>query len=276
MKVAYQICDFEIGSKVKSFAAMSDEFTDNQILFRMSKMAPNFADTMFLCKIFNTWSNCKNFLSPVYTESGLCYTFNSMNLNDILTNEWVSICFCIDIGLIFSTPFLLFRVVDELKNFPTTRNSSKWCPEDGYSDKDDTEIYPYRAFGLGKRESFRVMMKVLNQNMDYLCANAIDGYRVTFHLPNELPPMWKKRHHVGAGQVGIFLVAANLITTSPVLRNYAPVLRQCYFNAERKLRFFRFYTQQNCEAECLANFTHSICDCVHFAMPSKEIPFSHP
>lgn len=170
----------------------------------------------------------------------------------------------------FSAPFSPFRVVDELKNFPTNRNSSEWCPENGYDDEDDTEIYPYRAFGLGKRESFRIMTKVLNQNIDCLCGSAIDGYKITFHLPNELPPMWKKRYHVGAGQVGLFLVAAHLITTSPVLRHYAPALRQCYFNAERQLRFFRYYTQQNCEAECLANFTHTKCGCVHFAMPRKK------
>lgn len=185
-----------------------------------------------------------------------------------------------DLSLCFSLPSSVVilqlhfhserRVVDELKNFPTVRNSSKWCPETGYTDKDDTEIYPYRAFGLGKRESFRITIKMLNQNIDYLCGRGFNGYSVTFHLPNELPPMWKKRHHVGAGQVGNFLVAANLITTSPALRHYSPALRQCYFTSERKLRFFRFYTQQNCEVECLANFTHSKCDCVHFAMPSKE------
>lgn len=87
MKAAYQICDEWIGSEVESFSSMNDEFTDNSILSTIAQMAPTFADTMIFCKIFNMWSNCENFLSPIFTEEGLCYTFNSMTLNDILTNE---------------------------------------------------------------------------------------------------------------------------------------------------------------------------------------------
>lgn len=43
--------------------------------------------------------------------------------------------------------------------------------------------------------------------------------------------------------------------------------RQCYFNGERYLRFFQVYTQQNCELECLANYTMAKCGCVKFSMP---------
>lgn len=43
--------------------------------------------------------------------------------------------------------------------------------------------------------------------------------------------------------------------------------RQCFFNDERYLRYFKVYTQQNCELECLANFTLATCGCVKFSMP---------
>lgn len=148
---------------------------------------------------------------------------------------WFSVC---ALSLSFISSFHLFRVVAELKDFPSVRNASKWCPEDGYDNVDDTEIYPYRAFGLGRRESFRIMLKVLNRDIDYLCGSGFNGYKITFHLPNELPPMWKKRYHVSAEQAGFFLVAAKLVLTSPALRNYAPAVRQCYFNTERNLRYF--------------------------------------
>lgn len=42
-----------------------------------------------------------------------------------------------------------------------------------------------------------------------------------------------------------------------------------FFSTERQLRFFRTYTQYNCEAECLANFTQIQCGCVKFSMPSR-------
>jgi hypothetical protein len=50
-------------------------------------------------------------------------------------------------------------------------------------------------------------------------------------------------------------VKPNMITTSDGLIGYAPNRRQCYFNDERQLKFFKVYTQSNCELECLANFT---------------------
>lgn len=45
--------------------------------------------------------------------------------------------------------------------------------------------------------------------------------------------------------------------------------RQCFFNNERYLRFFKLYTQANCELECLTNHTLKECSCVKFSMPSK-------
>lgn len=44
--------------------------------------------------------------------------------------------------------------------------------------------------------------------------------------------------------------------------------RQCFFDTERQLRFFKIYTQRNCELECLANFTVKTCGCAKFSMPS--------
>lgn len=62
-------------------------------------------------------------------------------------------------------------------------------------------------------------------------------------------------------------VKPNMITTSDGLLEYAPERRQCYFNNERSLQFFKVYTQSNCELECLANFTLARCNCVKFSMP---------
>lgn len=58
-----------------------------------------------------------------------------------------------------------------------------------------------------------------------------------------------------------------MITTSDGLKHYLPNRRQCFFNKERFLRYFKVYTQQNCELECLANYTMQQCGCVKFSMP---------
>lgn len=156
-----------------------------------------------------------------------------------------------------------------MKNQSLTQNSSKWSTETGYEDSRNPEAYPYRVYGVGRRESFSAIVRVLNSDLDYLCGGAIEGYKIAFHLPNELPHVWKKRYHVSANQAAMFMVAPNLITTSPTLRRLPPKVRQCYFNAERQLKFYHHYSQHNCEAECLMNYTLKECGCVHFAMPSK-------
>lgn len=57
-----------------------------------------------------------------------------------------------------------------------------WCPicrvvypVSGYMDPDDTEVYPYRAFGMGRRESFQAIMKVFNSDLDRFCGGAFEG-----------------------------------------------------------------------------------------------------
>lgn len=45
------------------------------------------------------------------------------------------------------------------------------------------------------------------------------------------------------------------------------ISRQCYFDWENRLQFFKVYTQRNCELECLTAKTLRTCRCVTFAMP---------
>lgn len=142
-------------------------------------------------------------------------------------------------------------------------------PESGYDGPKDAEPYPYLAFGTGKRDSLLVLMQALNSEIDYLCGGATDGYKITFHLPNEWPIMWKKPFQISNGHAATFMIIPNLIITSPNVYSYDPNVRQCYYTAERPLRFFQYYTQHNCEMECLTNYSLNVCGCVHFAMPSK-------
>lgn len=66
-------------------------------------------------------------------------------------------------------------------------------------------------------------------------------------------------------------VKPTVITTTKKLKSYTPSSRQCYFENERYLRFFKGYTQVNCELECLTNHTLNKCGCVTFSMPRNAI-----
>lgn len=65
--------------------------------------------------------------------------------------------------------------MSELKQLSSTQKTTKWNQEEGYFDNDDTDAYPYRAFGMGKRETAQIVMKFSNLDVDYLCGGAFDG-----------------------------------------------------------------------------------------------------
>ena len=47
--------------------------------------------------------------------------------------------------------------------------------------------------------------------------------------------------------------------------------RKCYLNNEKDLKFFKHYTKNNCEQECLAEETLKACGCVQFYMISMSV-----
>lgn len=89
-----------------------------------------------------------------------------------------------------------------------------------------------------------------------------------FHAPDEGPQIWKKFFHISPGRTVLFTLSPMLVITSPDIQKYSLDWRQCFFNSERSLRFYKQYTQRNCEMECMSNFTLAECGCVEFSMPS--------
>ncbi|KAF2887052.1 hypothetical protein ILUMI_19121, partial [Ignelater luminosus] len=89
---------------------------------------------------------------------------------------------------------------------------------------------------------------------------------VILHQPGDLPRFHERYFWVSLDQVVSASVIPSMMTTSTELKHYDPQDRKCYFNHERRLRFFKIYTQRNCLFECLTNFTYQKCGCVGFYM----------
>lgn len=83
----------------------------------------------------------------------------------------------------------------------------------------------------------------------------------------EYPQLLNQHFRVPLDQEVAVSVTPRMIETAESIRSYKPHRRQCYFNHERYLKYFRVYTQTNCELECLTNFTLKRCGCVKFSMP---------
>lgn len=99
------------------------------------------------------------------------------------------------------------------------------------------------------------------------------SFKVFLHRSDEIKETFHRPFEVEVGKKVALMIKPKVIATSKNLRSYKPKKRKCYFNFERKLQFFNFYTKNNCEHECLVNFVFKECGCVKFSMPSKLINY---
>lgn len=150
-------------------------------------------------------------------------------------------------------------------------NATSWSFEGGYHDNTNKEFYPNRIFNTKPGSALNINLEVYEEDLNVACPVATSPYRIFLHMPGEVPNMSKNIIQVATSEKAEFSIQATQVTTSEGLRNYKPNERQCFFNSDRQLRFFKAYTQNNCEAECLANFTKQECGCVRFYMPSERL-----
>jgi acid-sensing ion channel, other len=97
----------------------------------------------------------------------------------------------------------------------------------------------------------------------------------TVHSPFELASSYDDDTEVCDLHVGAdmdVLITPEIIRTDEALRSYEPKKRGCYFEDERKLKFFNIYTRKNCEYECFASveLTRGMFNCKPFYMPREN------
>lgn len=162
-------------------------------------------------------------------------------------------------------------VAPELLAKSNNHSSDRWSLENGYDDSNGgrsrLKTYPYRVFTTGPKAGLYVGLAVNEKDLDYICRQSIQGFKVILHSPEEIPQPSKHFFHVTLSMEVSASVKPNMIKTSKELQSYAPTRKLCFFNSERKLRFFKVYTQRHCELECLSNYTLDHCGCVPFAYP---------
>ncbi|KAL7013324.1 hypothetical protein ACKWTF_015331 [Chironomus riparius] len=65
-------------------------------------------------------------------------------------------------------------------------------------------------------------------------------------------------------------VAPEITTTDKSLSSLSPQTRDCYFDNEKYLKYFKIYSLRNCENECMSNYTFKACGCNHWRYPYNE------
>ncbi|CAG9767257.1 unnamed protein product [Ceutorhynchus assimilis] len=211
-------------------------------------IAPQFDEMLWTCKYTLLNGSCHDFFTPILTEEGLCYTFNMLDRTELLKNN-------------------VFLPGDYMSH---GRKSEGWNLEKGYPKDAPINTYPRRAMSAGFSSGFLLLMRAYRQDLDFICRGPVQGFKILLHNPAETPRVGMQYFRAPLNQEVVVAVKPDMMTTSDGLKSYDPHRRQCYFPIERQLAFFQSYTQQNCEVECLTNYTRTKCGCVAYHMPHEE------
>lgn len=185
-------------------------------------------------------ADCNEKYQKVLTSEGYCFTYNSQDYHAIFNEN------------------VLHEDFDGYKN----EKFSNWNPTHRYPTTSVDE-YPVRI--LGTSNGFDVALVVdVNDN------NISGEIRLAFHLPNEIVGSVSKVKYLNYNDDNQLVLNVREQRVDENLRRYRPEKRQCYFDNERKLQFYRQYTKDNCFNECLINYTLNTCGCVKFSMLRRK------
>jgi acid-sensing ion channel, other len=191
---------------------------------------------------------CSGIMERSLTDIGFCYTYNMQSYDTILNEDVISSDF-------------YFRGGKSDEN-----SRLNWTLEGGYISNDEN-LFPRRCVLYG-REDFG--MAINSSFLDKLCQVYKKKIRFIFHLPNEIPTIFHRFQTISINTKLRLSISAIAYATDTRLKKYASEKRYCYFDGERKLKFFKTYTKAHCFLECFSNFTLQKCNCSKFSHPRSE------
>ncbi|KAL3273919.1 hypothetical protein HHI36_015345 [Cryptolaemus montrouzieri] len=196
------------------------------------------------CQWMGNDVDCQEILTPILTDEGMCYSFNMIDVRDIYTD------------------------INQMRYYREGRRNPDWSPGRGFNQEKIEDNFPRRAFLNGAKNSLIIALLTNKTDIYYSCREfALQGMRVSLHMPAKIPRPSQVFFSVGLNRLTTVSVTPSYMTTTSAIRTYNPHRRNCYFEQERKLKFFKLYNQGNCDFECWSNYTVEKCGCAQFYMP---------
>ncbi|KAG5675950.1 hypothetical protein PVAND_005807 [Polypedilum vanderplanki] len=189
------------------------------------------------CEFRNLTLSCDNLLTQTLTDFGFCYTFNMQKYFEIFQAE------------ILSDDFDFYK--NEIRN-----------------ESNNTNIQFVSRIRAEKKNSFGVLFEFRGK-VQY-CRHIGHNLKLIIHKPNEIPTIFHDSYFVEILRYKYFFINAKVNVINKNLHDYSTEIRQCYFEGEKKLKFFKNYSKALCEFECLTNYTLRICGCTKFNMPREN------
>ncbi|EFA00686.2 Pickpocket protein 28-like Protein [Tribolium castaneum] len=237
------ICDTKPNIEYKA-----PKFAGEEMLEFLDEAQPKFLENSFDCRFMGIEYNCSELFVPIFTDDGICYTFNIVDRTQ-----------------------LLHDIVIHYKNFHKTKVAHDWTLEDGYVSSAGIDAYPRRALRAGVPFSLEIKMSVDVDDLDYTCGKtSVKGFKVQISHPQRMPRVRHQHFVVPLEHLAKARIAPDMMTTSAEVKQYKPKKRNCHFPSERGLKYFKKYSKSNCALECFANFTMIRCGCVPYYAPREK------
>ncbi|XP_014484862.1 PREDICTED: pickpocket protein 28-like [Dinoponera quadriceps] len=238
------ICDTETNM---TFDKTQDSINWDSMLQFMINVTQPCTDMLYYCMWHGIPMECKNIFNPTMTDEGICCNFNGVNRQFLFydARDWPAL------NITYPSP------------------SIDWNAENGYNSSNSVDVIPWRPYGAGKYYGLTLALDV--DTDEYYCSNtASAGFKMLLHNPVETPKIADFSFSIMPGKETRVIVKPQISTASKTLISIPKAKRKCFFTAERKLRYYRTYTQRNCVLECEANFTQKMCSCVQYYMPKSS------
>jgi amiloride-sensitive sodium channel len=241
MEIAFQICS----------ASFSDT-TDLELNYTSKEFIKNLSRNQFYTKQYAKsicWKSTCNvnykideIVDRVLTLEGFCTTFNLFDHSDMFTDK-------------IHSDFDVYKSQSPQK--------SNWKLSNGYSQSESD--YPHK---MGTGSDLEVFLVYDKSKIDRDCFNYQRGYGIYWHLPNEVPTSWTKAITIhNAHRENSIELKVKSFKMSQELQKYDVKYRECYFDGEKVLKYFKSYTENNCKLECMASYIIEQCKCVPYYMP---------
>ncbi|XP_070504703.1 pickpocket protein 28-like [Chironomus tepperi] len=261
-----QACTPTSASMIEKSCSKRTEKNISKLLRESSLKVP---ELFAACRFKKNYIKCEKMLNRVLTNNGYCYTLNMQSYQTIFNEN------------VISGDFDSFKREKIAKSFDKENqlynesfndadgnltDANQWSLDTGYTTNDDN-VFPIRAIKINQ---LTVYMKLTESDSTNLCLSQGKGYKIIFHLPNEIPTPFHDEYFISFDYERMMTLTAKSFRNDPEMKKYAPESRRCYFDGERNLKYFKSYTKAHCDYECMTNYTLKQCGCVKFSMPRSD------
>ncbi|ODM96336.1 Pickpocket protein 28 [Orchesella cincta] len=218
----------------------------------LRKASQQCSEMLLKCMWNDEVVNCNELFKPIETDFGECCVFNMV------------------------PPTLLYRHLNDSRDDQKEIEEwSEWKAEEsgflvqGSDSEKPMRTFPRRQIKAGKTYGLSIL---LNPDLgEYFCTSSDSvGFRLAPHLPIDVPHVMDLGIAIKPNTEVFLGIKPEITLADPDIKDFKLEKRNCYFQGEKELAYYKYYTVSNCIEECIANITYSNCGCVRYNMPRDD------